>query len=139
MYWYAVEAKIAVEEKAKTLNHYDTIQNFNQCTVPLVSEFLVRRVASIGSPDALKMLMALLAQPTTNAAEQKLILRNILAGLKGRRQVDKPAGWDNLTKGTNSNSLRLQDPEVRLLADSLGLVFGDAKAAQGYARHTHLY
>jgi putative membrane-bound dehydrogenase-like protein len=123
MYWYALEAEVSrlgPKELGNVSRMYET------CRIPLLREFLVRRVASFASPEALHAVVALLSSNARKPAEKKLLLRNILIGLKGRRQVDKPANWDNLTE--QQALLASDDVELRSLARSLAAVFGDSRA-----------
>jgi putative membrane-bound dehydrogenase-like protein len=123
MYWYALEATVAALE-TKDLDGVGPL--YDNCRIPLLREFLVRRVASIGSPEALKIVVHFLAKNPSESSERKLILRNILAGLKGRRRVDKPDGWDEVS--AKQGLLHAKDAELRSLARSLAVVFGDAAA-----------
>lgn len=73
--------------------------------------------------DTLSPLVQLLAT-NSDAAFQLDILKGISDGLKGRRHVTMPAGWDDL-------ALKLQEStnsQVRSLAQSLSVVFGSERA-----------
>ena len=75
------------------------------------------------SDDALPILVQVL-QSTDDAQVQLDILKGLADGLKGRRGVKAPAGWDTLaTKlGKTSNA------QVKELVQQLSLVFGSASA-----------
>jgi len=75
------------------------------------------------SDDALPILVQVL-QSTDDAQVQLDILKGLADGLKGRRGVKAPAGWDTLaTKlATSSNA------QVKELVQQLSLVFGSASA-----------
>jgi putative membrane-bound dehydrogenase-like protein len=123
MYWYAVEAQVAGLEK-RDLTQIEEL--FEGAKIPLVREFLVRRVAAIGTPEAMAALVARLGKAQGDPAEQKLILRNVVLGLKGRPRVDKPAGWDEVVdKGHLFDS---SDRELRSEAYALAVIFGDVRA-----------
>ncbi len=75
------------------------------------------------SDDALPILVQVL-QSTDDAQVQLDILKGLADGLKGRRGVKAPAGWDTLAAklGQSSNA------QVKELAQQLSLVFGSASA-----------
>ncbi len=123
MYWYAVEAQVTRDEKQDLAR---VEQLFEGAKLPLVREFLVRRVAAIGTPEAMGMVIARLGKAESDPAEQRLILRNLVLGLKGRQRVDKPAGWDAVVE--KEHLLDSRDAELRSLAFTAGVIFGDARA-----------
>src|SRR5260370_5748934 len=127
--WYAIEVQIGLNDKNKNsgLTQLDSLV-YKSGKIPLQREFLVRRVASIASPEAVDVvLVELLSHAKTNA-EQIMILRNILLGLKGHGQIAKPEHWDTVVE--KETLLKSQNAELRSLAYSLGVVFGDDKAMQ---------
>ncbi len=63
-----------------------------------------------------------------NPAVRGALLRGMLAGLEGRRNVDPPKGWNELSSELASSD----DPTVRDLASHLSQIFGD-RAAMGRA------
>jgi putative membrane-bound dehydrogenase-like protein len=122
-YWYALEAQVTRWEKTDLAR---VGRLFSSTRLPLLREFLVRRVVSIGTNEAILLPLGLLAEDKANPAERKMILRNILAGLKGRRQVPRPAQWDELVQ--KAKLFTAKDAELRSLAYSIAVVFGDARA-----------
>lgn len=75
------------------------------------------------SDDALPILVQVL-QSTDDTQVQLDILKGLAEGLKGRRGVKAPAGWDTLaTKLTKSSNA-----QVKELVQQLSLVFGSAVA-----------
>src|SRR5262249_49705377 len=79
MYWYALEP----------LADVDAEQALNwamDAKIPQILPFMVRRIGSSGSPEALERLVAALAK-TDSAQTQSTFLRGISDALKGRRQV----------------------------------------------------
>ena len=116
MYWYAAEP-LAVVDASRALKLAADGQ------IPLVFAYMVRRVAKIGTPDALATLVTRLKQ-TTDANIQGTILASINEGLKGRRQVPMPAGWSDISTGLMASS----DPRVAASSSALALTFGDPAA-----------
>ena len=129
MVWYAIEVQIGLNDKNKNSGLTQLVSLvYKNAKIPLQREFLVRRVASIASPEAVDVvLVELLSHAKTNA-EQIMILRNILLGLKGHGQIAKPEHWDTVVE--KETLLKSQNAELRSLAYSLGVVFGDDKAMQ---------
>jgi putative membrane-bound dehydrogenase-like protein len=91
--------------------------------LPSLLNFMVRRVAAPGTPEAVSLVVDTLARAGDDAT-RRTILRGLADALKGRRRVAMPAGWrdvyDSLGHGT--------DAEARALAFALGVVFGDDRA-----------
>jgi putative membrane-bound dehydrogenase-like protein len=121
MYWYAIEAQVARLEN-KDLTQVERL--FEGARIPQVREFLVRRIAALGTPEAMALVVTRLGKARSDPAEQKLILRNAVLGLKGRPRVDKPTGWDEVAR----HLLDSRDPELRSQAYTLAVIFGDARA-----------
>ncbi|MGD9632927.1 MAG: PVC-type heme-binding CxxCH protein, partial [Pirellulales bacterium] len=61
-------------------------------TIPKLREFMLRRIASIDSPEALAALVDGLAK-SNDSAEQLAILDGIRQALRGQRQVAMPKNW----------------------------------------------
>ena len=72
---------------------------------------------------ALPALVQVLRQ-TDDPQFQFDVLKGMSDGLKGRREVKMPAGWEELT----GKLLKSPNPQVRELAQSLSLTFGSAPA-----------
>jgi putative heme-binding domain-containing protein len=91
--------------------------------LPRVLEFTARRVATLGTPEALGALAALLPKLETES-RQLAVLNGITAALKGQRTVPRPAGWEaveaKFTKSANG--------ELRGLIEALSLTFGSPRA-----------
>lgn len=73
--------------------------------------------------DGLKALVKVLAQ-SDDPQFQYDILKGMSDGLKGRRGVNMPAGWEDLAKKLSQNS----NPRLRQLVQSLSLTFGSVSA-----------
>lgn len=75
------------------------------------------------SDDALPILVQVI-QSTDDAQVQLDILKGLADGLKGRRGVKAPAGWDTLATKLAKSS----NAQVKELVQQLSLVFGSASA-----------
>jgi putative membrane-bound dehydrogenase-like protein len=116
MYWYAAEP-LADLDPARAL------ELARRAKIPVLLPFMARRVAAIGTPAALRLLIQTLRK-YGSAKEQRTILEGVRKGLQGRRQVPMPAGWPELF----TNLMKGKDPEVRSLALALGVTFGEPRA-----------
>ena len=122
MYWYASEP-LAEVDPARAL------ALAAEGNLPLVHQFMVRRIGSLGTPDSLELLVAQLANASDNPT-RRLYLEGLRSALKGRRQVSVPPSW--ATAGdplTNSD-----DPAIRGLAFDLAIRFGDPSAFNRLSR-----
>jgi putative membrane-bound dehydrogenase-like protein len=116
MNWYAAEP-LAEVDAARAL------ALAAEGNMPLVFEFMVRRIGSIGTPESLDLVVGALAA-AKESETQLLVLRGIRAALTGRRQVTMPGGWKVLAKDLEAS----QSPEVRTLAFALSVKFSDPGA-----------
>ncbi|MBI5759570.1 MAG: DUF1080 domain-containing protein [Planctomycetales bacterium] len=126
MYWYAAEPLVGVPPsggqpaEAGTPALTRALKLASEGNIPLVLEFMVRRIGSLGTPESLDILVREVAE--TNDEDTRLtILRGLRAGLKGRRQVPMPASWNDVSSKLTSS----RDAETRTLAFSLAVTFGD--------------
>jgi putative membrane-bound dehydrogenase-like protein len=116
MYWYAAEP-LAERDPARALQLASAAK-----VAPLLA-FMVRRIGSSGTAEALGLLVGALAK-SDDPAVQRTYLRGLSEALKGRRQVQMPAGWtDAYAKLAASNHA-----DVRSQALALAVTFGDPKA-----------
>jgi putative membrane-bound dehydrogenase-like protein len=122
LYWNAAEAQTTARENQRGSHLADL---YTDCHLPHLHGFMARRMAANAAPHAMGQLVGLVAL-AHDTAEQKMILRNMLTGLKGRRQVPRPRGWDRLVQ--QKGLLTSRDHELRSVALSLGVAFGDAQA-----------
>jgi len=74
--------------------------------------------------DQMALLVETLAQ-TESPAVQAALMRGILQGLEGRRNVPAPAGWQTLS----AKLAKSDDDAVRQLSSQLSQIFGDVEAA----------
>ncbi len=79
--------------------------------------------------DALPALVQLLGQ-TDDPQFQLDLLKGMSDGLKGRRGVNMPAGWENVS----AKLAKSANPQVRELAQSLSLTFGSRAALDALRR-----
>ncbi|MDR3634225.1 MAG: DUF1080 domain-containing protein [Isosphaeraceae bacterium] len=116
MYWYAAEPLATVDaSRALTLAASSKI--------PILLPFMARRIAAIGTPEAIGLLVDRLRQ-TGESAGQIALLEGLNDALKGRRQVAMPKSWPDAAQRLRTS----HDPRVRSAADALGLTFGDPEA-----------
>jgi putative membrane-bound dehydrogenase-like protein len=126
MYWYAVEAQLSGPDKLDGDDREFIDGAFHRGKVPLVEEFLTRRVASSSTPEAADLLIQRLALFNSDSGGQKTMMRNMLLGFKVRGARAKPKAWDAVAE--SMGLFAAKDPEARSLAYSLAVVFGDEKA-----------
>ncbi|HEV7221966.1 MAG TPA: PVC-type heme-binding CxxCH protein, partial [Pirellulales bacterium] len=116
MVWYAAEPLAEVDPAG-------ALKLAEASRVPLVDQFMTRRLAQLGTPEAMRLLVARLGR--TDAAAGRLAqLREINEGLKGRRQLPMPPAWEQ----TRAKLADGDDAAVRNQALALGLTFGDGAA-----------
>lgn len=90
---------------------------------PKLLPFMTRRVAALGSDDAIAMLVGVLGK--SKSPEQKLaILEGIDEALKGRRQAKMPKDWPTIYRTLVAE----KDTAVSARALTLGVTFGDENA-----------
>jgi len=116
IYWYAAEP-LATVDPARALELALRSQ------VPPLPMFMVRRVASSGTPETLTALVRVLDR-MEQPSEQLSYLTGLLEALKGRRRLPMPDGWAQAFAKLNTSA----EPDVRTLATALGVVFGDPQA-----------
>lgn len=116
MDWYAAEPLAAVDAAR-------ALALASEGNMPLVYEFMVRRIAAIGTPESLDLVVNSLGAAREPEA-QLLMLRGIRAALAGRRQVPAPHEWAKIAKSLDTSSSQ----EISTLAFSLAVKFGDAEA-----------
>ena len=98
------------------------------------SAILVSVVLIVGSPiawaideaEAFGVLIKTLSEVEQQPAVCGAIMRGILSGLEGRRNVTPPAGWSELSQ----KFARSEDAGVRELSLRISQVFGDMQATQ---------
>lgn len=117
--WYAVES-------LPELDVSRSVALLEKARIPLVREFLARRIATL--PDAkakssgLDLLVSLASK--TDVAVSRDILVGVLASLQGQRSAARPKTWDD------AYPLLQRSPHDKVvdLSTSLAVIFGDERA-----------
>jgi putative heme-binding domain-containing protein len=116
MDWYAAEP-LATADMRRALQLASSSQ------IPLIREFMARRIGAIGTPEALAILVDELGRAGESALRGSL-LAGIEEGLRGRRQVAMPVDWPMVFAKLTADA----DAKVRSRAMALALTFGDPNA-----------
>lgn len=82
-------------------------------------------VRAAGDADSLELLVKTL-NATDNPQVRTILMRGMLSGLAGRRNVDAPKGWKELSNKLASS----QHAEEQALLQQLSQIFGDTEAMQ---------
>jgi putative membrane-bound dehydrogenase-like protein len=117
MYWYAIEPCIPtnVGRAAKLAG---------DCKVPLVREFIARRLALMADkPAAIAAIVGTLGGVDSDAARID-ILKGITEGFAGKRSAPMPEGW----QATYEKLAASSDAQVKQRSLALAVVFGDPRA-----------
>lgn len=118
MLWYAAEPLAEVDpERALAFG----IQASKH--IPLLRDFMLRRIGSRGDQTAVTTLVAGLNK-ANEVSLQLAFLEAIRTSLTGQRKVAPPEAWSAVSKKLNESS----DARVRLQAEALGVTFGDESA-----------
>jgi putative heme-binding domain-containing protein len=118
MIWYAAEPLADVDQK-----HALDFGLAAGEQIPLLRDFMLRRIGSSEAANSLDVLVAGLDK--AYADDLRLTyLKAIRAALQGRRQVAAPKRW----KFAYRYIMRSENAEVRLQATALGVTFGDQEA-----------
>ncbi|EDY21564.1 membrane-bound dehydrogenase domain protein [Chthoniobacter flavus Ellin428] len=116
MAWYALEPMA-------TADLHRALEIGVESKLPRTLEFTARRIATIGTPEALGALAELLPK-LDEESRQLAVLNGITAALKGQRTVPLPAGWP----AVEAKFSQSKNTEVRGLTDALSLTFGSTRA-----------
>jgi len=116
MYWYAAEP-LAAADMSRALSLV------SDSAIPLVRSFTLRRIADIGSEEAIAFLIEALGQAKV-AGRQREYLEAINQALKGRRSFPMPKPW----AGVYALLVKSNDSDVRQQARALAVTFGDPQA-----------
>jgi putative heme-binding domain-containing protein len=122
MYWYAAEP-LAEADPERALAFGLSCGK----TMPLLREFMVRRVGGLNTGPAIALLVRALGA-SNNADEQLVILRGIDRALAGRRRVSPPTEWPAVLEKIAGNG----DERLRAEAMALGVKFGDENAMTAF-------
>jgi putative membrane-bound dehydrogenase-like protein len=123
MIWYGVEALVPADRDR-------SLKLLAASQIPLVREYLVRRVVSLAeaqssdqAPPGLVAVVGLLADKDDPLLDRD-VLRGVQEALTGRRTVPMPKGWAAVAARLAESPA----PEVRERALALAVQFGDARA-----------
>src|SRR5262249_39111663 len=116
MNWYAAEPLAEVDSGR-------ALELAKNSKIPLLLPFMVRRVGSCGTPEALALLVQMLVDQD-HSDKQAEILGAIKEGLKGRHQVEMPKKWPEALAKLS----KVKDASVRNQALALSVTFGDPDA-----------
>jgi putative heme-binding domain-containing protein len=116
MDWYAAEPLAAVDARRAA-------RLASSSPIPVIREFMARRIGAIGTPESLAILVEELGRAADSPLRASL-LTGIEEGLRGRRQVGMPGEWPTVFSKLAADP----DARVRSRAMALALTFGDPKA-----------
>ncbi|MDQ3329885.1 MAG: DUF1080 domain-containing protein, partial [Planctomycetota bacterium] len=116
MYWYAAEPLAAIDMGR-------ALELVSDTPISLVRSFMLRRIAEIGSDEAVAFLVEALGK-AKSADRQQEFLAAINEALKGRRSFPMPKPW----AGVYAVLVKGEDDDVKQLARALAVTFGDPKA-----------
>jgi putative membrane-bound dehydrogenase-like protein len=118
MYWYAAEPLAGVDARRALTFGMVAGQN-----IPLLRDFMVRRIGSSTTAKALDLLIEGLGEAKT-PAEQLAFLRGTNQALVGVRKIEPPARWRDVAAKLQDS----KDPEIVMQTLTLGVTFGDGAA-----------
>jgi putative membrane-bound dehydrogenase-like protein len=118
LYWYAAEPLAELDPTRALAFGLSAGEK-----IPLLREFMLRRIGSSSADQALEVLVTGLGKAEQSNLH-KTFLVAIRSALKGQRKVTAPAAW----KGVYEKLAKSSDPEVALQATALGVTFGDQAA-----------
>ncbi len=118
MYWYAAEPLAPADPKL-------ALRLALACreSMPVVAEFLVRRLASLDDAKTNERLVSVMGD-SVDAAEQLFLLKGLRQAVAGRRRVKPPWNWHVAA----SKALASDNEEVRNQIVALGVTYGDEAA-----------
>ncbi len=118
MLWYAAEPLAEVDPERALAFGIAAGKH-----IPLLRDFMLRRIGSRGDQAAVSTLVAALGK-ADDAAVQLAFLEAIRTSLTGQRRVAPPESWAAVSKRLTEST----DAKVRLQAEALGVTFGDEAA-----------
>lgn len=125
MYYYAMEPLVELDaDRALALG-------LNAGTaIPLLQEYMLRRVAESGDTQAVERLLRGLEKAQSHEL-QLTFLTALRSALTGQRQVQQPQSWPQIYQRLIGSG---HEPIVRQ-ASALGVAFGDPTAVQRVRQH----
>lgn len=122
MIWYAAEPLAEVDPQRALEFGLSCGQ-----TLPKVREFMLRRLGSLDSPQALAALVTALGN-SSDSGEQLAILSATRRALEGQRVVEAPRAWARIYQKLKDSD----DDTLRTQATALGVKFGDNEALAAF-------
>ena len=108
------------------------MKRYFQFSIALLSICCPRIATAIDETDSLDLLVTTL-NSVDDVGVRHAVLRGMLSGLEGRRNIAAPTGWSKLSQKLAES----EDKNVRELSAQLSQIFGDRKAtAQALAMLT---
>ncbi|NOZ41363.1 MAG: DUF1080 domain-containing protein, partial [Planctomycetes bacterium] len=114
MVWYAAEP-LAEVDPARAL----ALGLSCGKTIPLVRDFMLRRIGNLDAASSLPLLVGALGK-STDDGERIAILASLRKSLAGQRRVDSPNQWPEVYQKLASS----EHPQVRRQLAALGVTFG---------------
>jgi putative heme-binding domain-containing protein len=118
MYWYASES-LAEADPERALSYGLSCGK----TIPLVRDFMFRRIGSLERNAGLPVLVRALGK-SSDEEEQLTIVRAVRKALAGQRYVKPPKEWADVYRKLAKSGRE----DLRNEATALGVTFGDAEA-----------
>ncbi len=118
MVWYAAEPLAEADPERALAFGIEAGKH-----MPILRDYMMRRIGARGDQSAVSSLVAGL-EKASDAGMQLAFLDALRTSLTGQRRVAPPAAWPAVSKKLNESS----DARVRLLAETLGVTFGDEAA-----------
>ncbi|MCR9291595.1 MAG: FG-GAP-like repeat-containing protein [bacterium] len=119
LYWYIMEPLAAADADRALALGMAAGQK-----IPLLREYMLRRIGGTGSDEALGRLVKALDQ-SRDAQVQRTFLNAIRSALAGQRDAQLPDNWADVY----ARLIEHKDATLRLQALGLGVRFGDQSAA----------
>jgi putative membrane-bound dehydrogenase-like protein len=116
MYWYGAEPLAGLDASRAGRLAWGS-------KIPLIREFMARRIGAIGTGESMALLVDELGRALASP-ERSSLLTGIEESLRGRRKVVMPAVWPGVFQKLNNDP----DRRVRSRAMALGVTFGDLAA-----------
>ncbi|QDT33541.1 PVC-type heme-binding CxxCH protein [Thalassoglobus polymorphus] len=124
MYWYAMEPLADVDPQRALALAMTAGEN-----IPILREYMVRRLGSGKPEEAIKLLVDGLAEAKTDDV-RLTFLKGIRSSLAGQKTVKAPAKWAEIFEKLSKPKTTAANFDVYLYALGLGAKFGDQEAQQ---------
>lgn len=115
-YWYVLEPLVPNDRER-------AIELASASAIPLLKDYVLRRIAEDGSEETISFLVSLLGKQSDDDS-RLTFLKTIKESLRGRRSFPQPVSWKNVNKKLNQDG----NEDVKNQALALSVVFGDPDA-----------